>query len=63
MPANVVKTKEDERLWEKAKERAKEEGHDEDWPYIMGIFQRMKGKKARLFADDLMLEHLLRKAP
>lgn len=45
MPANVVKTPEDERLWNKAKERAKEQGHTEDWPYVMGIFQRMKGNK------------------
>jgi hypothetical protein len=42
MPANVVKTAEDERLWRKAKKQAKRQGHAADYPYIMGIFQRMK---------------------
>lgn len=60
MPVNVVKTPEDERLWEKAKGRAKEEGQEDNWAYVMGIFKRMKGKKAALVADDLLLEHLLR---
>ncbi len=45
MPANLVKTTRDERLWNEAKRRAAEEGHASDWRYITGIFQRMKGKK------------------
>lgn len=44
MPA-FVKTKEDERLWQKAKKLAEEEGHKEDWAYITGIFKKMKGGK------------------
>lgn len=43
MPANVVKTEEDERLWKKAKEQAKKQGKGDDYAYIMGIFQKMKG--------------------
>lgn len=46
MPANVVKTPEDEKHWDEAKERAKEEGRDEDWPYVMGIFKKMTGRTA-----------------
>ena len=43
MPTNVVKTKRDEHLWKKARARAAAEGHAKDWPYIMGIYQKMKG--------------------
>ncbi len=46
MPSNLVKTQRDEHLWDKAKQRAEEEGHAEDWAYVTGIFQKMKGKKA-----------------
>lgn len=46
MPANVVKTKEDEKHWEEAKARAKEEGKADNYAYIMSIFQSMSGKKA-----------------
>jgi hypothetical protein len=46
MPANVVKTDRDEHLWNKAKEQAKEQGRENDWAYVMGIFQRMKGEKS-----------------
>lgn len=31
----------DKEKWEKAKERAKEEGHENDWPYVVGIYKRM----------------------
>ena len=31
----------DEEKWKKAKERAAEEGHAEDWPYVVGIYKRM----------------------
>jgi len=44
MPA-FVKTKEDERLWSKAQEIAKEQGHTEDWAYVTGIYKKMKGGK------------------
>lgn len=31
----------DEEKWKKAKARAAEEGHEDDWPYIVGIYKRM----------------------
>jgi hypothetical protein len=34
----------DEALWEKAKEQAAKAGHEEDWPYVVGIYQQMGGK-------------------
>lgn len=53
MPTSLVKTKEDERLWQKAKDRAEEEGKAENYAYIMGIYKRMnpdrfKGASARV---------------
>ena len=50
MPASIVKAfarktgrteKAVERLWSKAKSIAAEEGHSEDWEYIVGILKRM----------------------
>jgi hypothetical protein len=41
MPASVVKSPSDEKKWEKAKELAAEQGHTEDYAYIMGISKRM----------------------
>ena len=41
MPTSLVKTPRDERLWQKAKDRAEEEGQTENWAYIMGIYKRM----------------------
>ena len=41
-----IKTAEDEKLWSKAKASAKAQGHEEDWAYINGIYQKMKGKEA-----------------
>jgi hypothetical protein len=34
----------DEALWEKAKEQAAKAGHEEDWAYVVGIYQQMGGK-------------------
>lgn len=34
-----------EELWEKAKERAEDEGMGDDWGYIVGIFKQSLGKK------------------
>lgn len=45
MPSNVVKNPEDEKKWNRAKAKAAEEGHAKDWPYIMSIFESMKGEK------------------
>lgn len=46
MPANVVKTPRDERLWNKAKALAEKQGKAENYAYIMGIYQSMKGEKS-----------------
>lgn len=50
MPVNVVKTKRDERLWEKAKSQAARQGHADDWEYIMGVFKKMKGWRREALA-------------
>jgi hypothetical protein len=44
MPANVVKTEKDERLWAAAKEQAEAEGDKGNWRRVMSIFKRMQGK-------------------
>lgn len=41
MPPSVVKNKEDERLWDKAKDIAAEAGKKEEYDYVMGIFKKM----------------------
>lgn len=41
MPTSLVKTPRDERLWQKAKDRAEEEGKAENYAYIMGTYKRM----------------------
>jgi hypothetical protein len=54
MPHGVVKTERDERLWEKAKGRVREqypdvaEDSDRFWRLVMGIFKRMTGRKGVL---------------
>jgi translation initiation factor 2 beta subunit (eIF-2beta)/eIF-5 len=45
MPTNVVKTPEDERLWQKAKARAKEQGKPDNYAYIMGIYKQMNSER------------------
>jgi hypothetical protein len=44
MPHNMVETKKDEGAWKRAKARAAKQGHSEDWPYVVSIFQSMTGK-------------------
>ena len=51
MPVNVVKTDEDERHWQKAKTLAEQQEHKEDWAYIMGIYQKMKGSQKSAFIN------------
>ena len=41
MPSNVVKTEEDEEKWEKAKEKAEEQGQGDNYAYIMSIYKNM----------------------
>jgi len=55
MPASAVKTKRDERLWEAAKQAATEQGRSEDWAYIMGIYQRMKGGGKKRAAKSVLV--------
>jgi hypothetical protein len=42
---SFIRTEKDERLWPKAKARAKEEGKAKDWAYITGIYKKMHGGK------------------
>lgn len=44
MPAGVVKSSRDERLWNEAKQQAAKQGRAGDYAYIMGIFERMKNR-------------------
>jgi hypothetical protein len=50
MPA-FLKTKADEERWARAKARAKEEGHAEDWAYVTAIYKRMNGGKVAEFEE------------
>lgn len=45
MPAGVVKTQRDERLWAAAKHSAAKQGRAGDYRYIMGIYKRMKSRR------------------
>lgn len=45
MPNSTIRTKRDERLWEKAKEIAADAGFDEKWDYIMGVYKKMNPKR------------------
>jgi len=48
MPSNLVKTKEDEKDWERAKKIAAKHDHEENWRYITSVFKRLKkGRKKR----------------
>lgn len=54
MPA-FIKSPADEKAWQVAKARAKEQGHDEDWPYVTAIWKSMRGKAA---AERVAARHL-----
>lgn len=65
MPHPIVKTKKDEEYWSRAKKLAADQGHKEDYDYIMAIFQNMSGKKTestkmrrykKIFEDTNMCE-------
>jgi len=48
MPSNLVKTKQDEKLWNEAKKEARktyDESDDAFWPTVVKIFKRKKGIK------------------
>ena len=57
MPA-FIKTKRDEELWDKAKGIAEESGHKEDWPYVTGIWKRMRSKEGSLYSKLVRLAHV-----
>ncbi len=46
MPENLVKTPKDEKLWEKAKRLATEEGEEDNYAYIVEVYKRLKREKA-----------------
>ena len=48
MPSGVVKTSEEEKFWEKAKQIAESEGQKENWPFITHIFELQKHAHERL---------------
>jgi hypothetical protein len=59
MPANVVRTSREERLWDKAKAIAKRAGHTKDYNYIMGVFKKMlpsRFNKQAEISDALILQ-------
>lgn len=56
MPANVVHSPEQERLWNKAKARAEKQGRAKDWQYVMGIFKRMGGLEKSLVPAPFRLQ-------
>lgn len=64
MPQGAVKTKKDEELWSRAKARAAEQGHSEEWDYVMSIYQSMKGKKkeSSMNSKDLLKAAFVKEA-
>lgn len=66
MPNNLVKTKRDEEKWDKAKALAEEQGHKEEYDYIVGIYRRMcpdaefKGKPDHCKESGALLDELRR---
>ncbi len=54
MPSGLVKTKRDEELWSKAKSQAAKQGHTEDWAYVNGIYQKMKGHTKKTASLSLL---------
>lgn len=57
MPNNVVDSPKEEKLWERAKEQAKNQGKGENYAYIMSIYKSMnpdRFKSASGLVDDLL---------
>lgn len=63
MPANVVHSPEQERLWSKAKARAEAQGRAKDWRYVMGIFKRMGGLGKSLVPAQYRLQRIPGQVP
>jgi hypothetical protein len=47
MPANIVKNKAEEKLWDDAKAQAGQEGKSENYGYITAIFKSMRDGHAK----------------
>lgn len=60
MPKGIIKTPEQEKKWEKAKEVAAEQGKSKRWPLIMHIFKQMGGmSKAEDEHKNILIERAL----
>lgn len=55
MPSSIVKTKEDERLWDKAKDIAADSGKKEEYDYIMGIYKKMNPDRFASLSPGFLL--------
>lgn len=44
MPATVVRSPHEEKMWQQAKAAAKRAGRPKDWAYVMATFERMKAR-------------------
>lgn len=55
MPSSIVKTKEDERLWDKAKDIAADAGKKEEYDYIMGIYKKMNPDRFASLSPSFLL--------
>jgi hypothetical protein len=47
MPNNVVKTPEQEKMWEEAKKQAEEQNQKDNYAYIMAIYKKMSGYESK----------------
>lgn len=74
MPSSFVKkvakekdisVDEAEKKWDEAKEKAKEEGHGDDYAYVTAIFKKMVGMKENKFLrfKDYLHEKLNSSSP
>lgn len=63
MPANTVKTAEDEKLWARAKQRAEEQGQAGNYAYIQAIYQTMKKAETPQEMVQRLIQGLLSRRP
>lgn len=62
MPTSVVKTPEDEKHWEQAKQAAEKESQSGNYAYIMGVYQRIKKNAAKGKLQKALYTHAELKA-
>ena len=60
MPANVVHSKHEEKEWKQAKEAAEREGHEGDYAYIMGVYERLRSRVGGTKGKDAYREDMHR---